>query len=146
VDQRDSFTRSYIIRNRPNVNIPACIFCSFPSYTGPTVEESCVSIITQNQQIFLKETGAFHTVKSFPFRLSFALTVHKCHSKILSRGIVKILEREFFLQLTFTAISRCKSLNTILFRNNMLTLGHFKSRSFMAGLWQDTTFNYKCLD
>lgn len=113
--------------------LPVCVLCHFPSYTGPSFldSESClfpVTCITRN----FDHNGVPSSRTTIPLSLAWAITIHKSQGWTLQKVVLDIGKREFTPGLTFVGMSRVRCLSDLLIhrfdRARLKKLGDMKAR------------------
>ncbi|KAE8752106.1 hypothetical protein FOCC_FOCC001268 [Frankliniella occidentalis] len=91
--------------------LPLAVLVEFDRYSGPTVRGSFPIIpITRSWKV--KELAC--TREQIPLRLAWGTTVHSAQGLTCDRVVVNIGSREFSAGLSYVALSRCKSWDTLL--------------------------------
>lgn len=100
--------------------LQALIFCiKRDNYSSPILEEldngTYVTIpLFRTKRIFYRG-GQEHQRKQFPIRVAFAITVYKAQGITLEKAVVNITTREFISSLRYIAVSRVKTIKTLMF-------------------------------
>lgn len=89
------------------------------SYSSPILKELDNSLyitvpLFRTKRMFYRR-GQEHQREQFPIRVAFAITVHKAQGIILDKAVVDITIREFTSGLRYVAVSRVKTINTLMF-------------------------------
>ncbi|XP_052128693.1 uncharacterized protein LOC127750623 [Frankliniella occidentalis] len=106
----------YNVNTEVSINHPTVLLCEFDTYTGPSIIPG--SNIVPVPTMFSSWTNQHNESLSriqFPIALSYACSIHKSQGLTLPKAVVHIGEKEFALGLTYVAMSRVKSLKSILF-------------------------------
>lgn len=103
--------------------LPLAILVSFPSYTGPTLWRTeprpgfpdgvPIVPLTSIKSTF-NVSGKQMSRTQVPLRLAWAVTVHKSQGLTLERIKLGLGKKEFCSGLTFVALSRVKSLDSVM--------------------------------
>ena len=99
--------------NHQPPDLPIAVIVEFENYRGPVFNENaplCIPIcpITVSSQT---EIG-FHERQQLPFRLAWALTIHKSQGLTLPKAWIDIGKSEKTAGISYVAISRVKSLTS----------------------------------
>jgi ATP-dependent exoDNAse (exonuclease V) alpha subunit len=95
---------------------PDMVLVKVPQYLGPSClenEDKVVPIVERTSFWMDKKTSC--TRKALPLVPSYAISIHKSQGSGLEQVIVNLSEREFAVGLTYTALSRCKTLEGLYF-------------------------------
>lgn len=91
---------------------------TFDGYTGPFLDaipdERPVVPILPSTRDFFRGSAACQRVQ-FPLAVAHAVTVHKSQGLTIDRAVMDISSREHQSGLTYVAVSRVKSLQSIMF-------------------------------
>ena len=96
--------------------LPDAIFVEFDYYTGPKyfpendTRHNWIPINSLNA--YSKAWGANRI--QFPFRLAYAMTIHKSQGQTIDKAVIDLGKSETSLGLTFVALSRLKNFNDFL--------------------------------
>lgn len=112
----------YAINHRPP-DLPVAIILKFDDYRGPSFTDdlpSCVPIypITVSAQ----SIEGIHERQQLPLRLAYALTIHKSQGLTLSKAWIDIGKSEKNPGITYVAISRVKTLSSLVIKPMTLTM------------------------
>ena len=110
----------------------AVILCKFPSYQGKTVQ-GLVPIIRTADYFWDKSKKIKIKVHFFNIIPFYSCTVHISQGRTIERCAIDIGVNESFVGLSYTALSRAKSLSTLCILNDSLNLDRFTNYSFMKG-------------
>jgi ATP-dependent exoDNAse (exonuclease V) alpha subunit len=102
----------YLKGEIPPNHLPKVIMVEFENYTGPSIN-NLVPLIPITH--IWDEDGIHCSRIQFSLVLAYALTIHKSQSLTLPKIIVDIGDKELCKGLTYTAVSRVRSINDILF-------------------------------
>ena len=99
------------------VNLPAMLICRFPAYKGPSfmpeVSDHLVPVFpVQRDWMSGKES---YSRTAFPLLLAYSMTIHRSQGVTMDRIMINIGDREFACGLTYTAVSRVRSLKDLAF-------------------------------
>ena len=118
----------YIIYE-PNVKpkaLPSMVIVQFPQYIGPSYLKdypNCVPIVPMKKDWFTGKKLCWRIM--LPLKLAYGTTIHSSQGQSLDRVIINIRDKEFSNGLTYTAISRCKTIEMLSF-NPMRNYERFK--------------------
>ena len=95
--------------------LPAMVILEVEQYTGPAFLglDKCVPIIPVTRTWY--HGGKLCTRTMLPLNLGYAMTIHKSQGMSLGKTIINIGNREFACGLTYTAISRCRKIEDLVF-------------------------------
>ncbi|RXK35544.1 hypothetical protein M231_07176 [Tremella mesenterica] len=103
----------------PQQCTPAVVMVAFPSYKGPSTWHTNDGIpvlpIIPQTTTWEGTGGARCTRRQIPLKLAYAITIHKCQGLTLPRAVINIGESDFSGGLTFVAVSRVKTLDSLAF-------------------------------
>jgi len=122
----------YDKKNTPEQGIPSVIFCKFEGYNGPTIL-NMVPIPPISDSIIDPVSNLKYTVKQFGMRLAYAQTGHRTQSLTIPKISVALPEREYFLNYTYSVLSRTSGLDGLMLLDDNITMQRFKSISFYSG-------------
>lgn len=100
----------------PSTSLPSIVLVKFDGYMGPPFpgcDESVVPILPVYRPYDYK--GASCTRTQFPLRLSYAITVHKSQGLTLPKVVLNLNQKEHAAGLSYVAVSRVKTLDSLLF-------------------------------
>ncbi|KAE8739231.1 hypothetical protein FOCC_FOCC015271 [Frankliniella occidentalis] len=92
----------------PPEDPPAVIMVKFDDYSGPTMPDGTVPIISMMRG-WEDKNGRRLTREQFPLSLAWASTVHKAQGLTMDRVVVSVDSHDFSLGMLYVALSRCKS-------------------------------------
>ncbi|KAK3914466.1 ATP-dependent DNA helicase [Frankliniella fusca] len=126
----------YDVKTEVSINHPTVLLCEFENYSGPSIipGSNIVPVPTMLSSWTNRHNESLSCIQ-FPIALSYACSIHKSQGLTLTKAVVHIGEREFALGLTYVAMSRVKSLKSILFypfsfsRINKLNSGNLMLRN-----------------
>ena len=113
--------------------MPCMVLVEIPQYLGPSIADipHIVPIVPITRQWFKDKTSC--TRKALPLVPSYSITIHKSPGASLDSVIINFGQREFAIGLTYTALSRCKTLEQLYIDGELpktrLT-NHFKHQLF----------------
>jgi hypothetical protein len=102
----------------PPINsLPALLVCHFPAYKGPSYRpelgDRLVPIYPVRREY---NEGKFRYARiSEPLMLGYSITIHKSQGVTMPRIMINLGSREFACGLTYTAVSRVRSLKDLAF-------------------------------
>jgi ubiquitin C-terminal hydrolase len=101
----------------PTVSLPALLVCHFPAYKGPSYlperGDRLVPIYPVRRE---HNEGKFRYARtSMPLLLGYSMTIHKSQGVTMPRIMINLGPREFACGLTYTAVSRVRSLTDLAF-------------------------------
>lgn len=119
------------------------------SYSRPILQEVDNSLyitvlLFRTKRIFYRR-GQEHQRKQFPIRVAFAITVHKAQGITLEKAVVNITIREFTAGLRYVAVSRVKSINTLMFEKPF-DFSLFTNSLRSAGLVREADIKRRALE
>ena len=94
-------------------DLPVAVKVLFDTYTGPTQSDGTVSI-TPLRRTWFTTTHPCSRLQ-LPFKLAWAITIHKVQGLTLERVVIDIGKKEFSTGLTFEACSRVRHITDLLF-------------------------------
>ncbi|KAE8738768.1 hypothetical protein FOCC_FOCC015740 [Frankliniella occidentalis] len=105
----------YNDKTEVSIHHPTVLLCEFENYTGPSIipGSNVVPVPTMLSSWTNRHNESLSRIQ-FPISLSYACSIHKSQGLTLSKAVVHIGEKEFALGLTYVAMSRVKSLNSIM--------------------------------
>ena len=114
-------TVEYIVFNEgaapPMVNLPAMLICRFPAYKGPSfmpeLGDHLVPVFPVQRDWM--SGGKSYSRTAFPLLLAYSMTIHRSQGVTMQRIMINIGDREFACGLTYTAVSRVRSLKHLAF-------------------------------
>lgn len=101
--------------------LQALIFCiKRDNYSSPILEELdngiyITILLFRTKRIFYRG-GQEHQRKQFLIRVAFAIIVYKAQDITLEKAVVNITTREFISSLRYVAVSRVKTIKTLMFK------------------------------
>lgn len=114
--------------------IVQCIVVDFEDYTGEDLVKAPrgdgVAIFRSEDKMYNESTDKFFRVKKFPLSLMYAMTFHKSQGQTLDRGCISLDEHEMSACLTYVALSRFKTFESIM----ILDSDEIKARRLTVGL------------
>ena len=95
--------------------LPAMVIVKVDQYTGPGFlgMEKCVPIIPLTRQWYDHGKSCSRTM--LPLTLAYGMTIHKSQGMSMGKVIINIGDKEFACGLTYTAISRCRKVEELVF-------------------------------
>jgi hypothetical protein len=102
----------------PLTAMPSVLLIRFDTYTGPDFPgcpPGVVPILPSFHTYDYK--GVFCSRTQFPLRLAYAITVHKSQGLTLSQVVLNLNQKEHCIGLSYVAVSRVKTLNSLLFES-----------------------------
>lgn len=99
-------------------NLPIAVLITFNDYSGPPFlpdKPKCIPVTPITFEWYDSHSSRLSR-QQIPFRLSYAITIHKSQGQTLKRAVIDIGERERAAGTTFVAISRLRSLADGLFQ------------------------------
>jgi ATP-dependent DNA helicase PIF1 len=109
---------SWAVGSNPSVDIPFVILMKVDSCNGPQfpgLDSGVVPIFTAQRKFEYKGVDCERT--QFPLKLAYAITVHKSQGLTLPRVILNLAQKEHSLGLAYVAVSRVKTLKSLLFES-----------------------------
>ena len=114
-------TVEYIVFNEgaapPRVNLPAMLICRFPTYKGPSflpeISDCLVPVFPVRRDWMSGKVSYSRTM--FPLLLAYSMTIHKSQGVTMQRVMINVGDREFACGLTYTGVSRVRSLTDLAF-------------------------------
>ena len=101
----------------PMVNLPAMLICRFPAYKGPSfmpeLGDHLVPVFPVQRDWMSGKKSYSRT--AFPLLLAYSMTIHRSQGVTMQRIMINIGDREFACGLTYTAVSRVRSLKHLAF-------------------------------
>ncbi|KAE8743404.1 hypothetical protein FOCC_FOCC011009 [Frankliniella occidentalis] len=97
--------------SRHSDDLPLAVLVEFDRYSGPTIC-GAFPVIPVTRSWKVKELAC--TREQIPLRLAWGTTVHSAQGLTCDRVVVNIGRREFQAGLSYVALSRCKSWDTLL--------------------------------
>ena len=101
----------------PMVNLPAMLICRFPAYKGPSfmpeLGDHLVPVFPVQRDWM--SGGKSYSRTFFPLLLAYSMTIHRSQGVTMQRIMINIGDREFACGLTYTAVSRVRSLKHLAF-------------------------------
>jgi ATP-dependent DNA helicase PIF1 len=100
----------------PSSSLPSLLLIKFTKYTGPDFPgcpHGIVPVFPVFHQFEFKGIACFRT--QFPLRLAYAITVYKSQGLTLPKVVLNLNQREHCLGLSYVAVSRVKTLDSVLF-------------------------------
>ena len=119
------------------------VLCTFKDYTGPSFlpgVPKCVPIIPKERQFFYR--GAMASREMTPLLLGWGITIHKSQGMTLDNTFIRLGPKEFASGLTYTAMSRNKSIDTMClhpFPDVCRFLNIFNSKTFKRRQFYEKT-------
>lgn len=118
------------------------------SYSSPILQELDNRYVTvplfRTKRTFYR-SGQEYQREQFPIRVAFAITVYKAQGITLDKAVVDITTREFTSGLRYVAVSRVKTINTLMFEKLFdFSLFTYSLRS--AGLVRDADIERRALE
>jgi ATP-dependent exoDNAse (exonuclease V) alpha subunit len=104
---------------RPDTQSPALpefVIVAFDRYSGPVLSNDQQRLLVAIRPVTKRgnnRSGQSITRQQLPFQLAWAITIHKAQGATLGRVVVNMGAREFSPDLTFVALSRVRSLQSI---------------------------------
>jgi ATP-dependent exoDNAse (exonuclease V) alpha subunit len=121
-------------------SLPSLLLLRFAEYTGPDFPGCPLGIVPVFpifRQFEFKGNACSRT--QFPLRLAYAITVYKSQGLTLLKVVLNLNQREHCLGLSYVAISRVKTLDSILFEVPF-DFDHFKAKK--STISQDRELDY----
>ena len=121
--------------------IPDIVFVHVPEYKGPSYHSNLPKIVP-----ITPIRRQWHSCKTLcirrmiPLQPAYALTIHKSQGMSLDRIIVNLGDREFTMNLTYTALSRGRKISNVAlspFPNWVRFRNMFRSKAFKKRLEED---------
>src|SRR5271169_1729445 len=106
----------------PHSDLPSIILIAIPQYRGPTewhTDDGIPIVPIVPSVARWEKNGKPCSRKQFPLRLAYSITIHKSQGMTLSKVIIELGLKDFCRGLSFVAISRARSLNDIVFLNEI---------------------------
>jgi ATP-dependent DNA helicase PIF1 len=102
----------------PRKSLPLAVMVAFDGYTGPTLtshnlNRPVVPVFPVRRDFFIGNALCHRS--QLPLTTAYAITVHKAQGMTLDRVVLNISKPDFAPGLTYVAVSRCKTLQGILF-------------------------------
>ena len=120
VNGANGFVRDiiYPIDYKEKSLLPSVIFIEFEHYTGPRFfEKNDLRFNWIPINIFDAYSLKWNAHRlQFPFRLAYALTIHKAQGQTLAKAVIDLGDKEMSLGLTFVALSRMKNINDFILK------------------------------
>ena len=101
----------------PKVNLPAFLICRFPTYKGPSFMpeiSDCLVPVFPVQRDWMSGQESYSRTAS-PLLLAYSMSIHRSQGCTMNRIMINIGDREFACGLTYTAVSRVRSLKDLAF-------------------------------
>lgn len=102
-------------------DLPVAVMVHFDHYIGPTLHDGTVPIPPICQ--IWSASGSQHSRLQLPFKLAWAVTIHKSKGLTLDKVVIDIGQRDFSSGLTFVACSRVRHLQDLLFNISISKTG-----------------------
>ena len=120
---------------------PDMVLVKVPQYLGDSClldQEKVVPIVDRNSHWIDNKVN--YNRRALPLVPSYAISIHKSQGSGMEQVIVNLSDREFASGLTYTALSRCKTLEGLYFERmppkDRLTK-HFRWQAFKDKLAED---------
>ena len=94
-------------------DLPLAVMVRFDAYAGPTLHDGTVPIIPIRRT--WSNSGTQCSRLQLPFKLAWAVTIHKSQGLTLDKVVIDVGKREFYCGLTYVACSRFRHLTDLLF-------------------------------
>ena len=98
-------------------DLPSMVIVQFPQYIGPSYMKdcnNCVPIVPLKKYWFTGKKLCWR--RMLPLKPAYGTTIHSSQGQSLDRVIINIGDIEFSNGLTYTAISRCKTVEMLSFK------------------------------
>jgi hypothetical protein len=109
------------------------ILVKFSFYTGATLEDGNVPIPLLTDYEFVPFLNKKVKVQFWPLSVCFASTLHSNQGKTLDKVSTVLLDYEPFVGYTYTLLTRVRSLDSICFLDEEISMKRFQSKSFQRG-------------
>ena len=93
--------------------LPTAVMVHFDAYTGPTLSDGTVPIVPLRRS-WMSGSSACSRLQ-LPLKLAWAITIHKAQGLTLDKVVLDIGTKEFCAGLTFVALSRVRTLCSLVF-------------------------------
>ena len=117
-------------------DLPSMVIVQFPQYIGPSYLNdcnNCVPIVPMKKDWFTGKKLCWR--RMLPLKPAYGTTIHSSQGQSLDRVIINIGDIEFSNGLTYTAISRCKTVEMLSFKP-MKSYNRFK-KIFQQNIFKD---------
>ena len=94
-------------------DLPVAVMIKFDKYCGPYLSNHTVPICPIRHIWYAH--GAQCSRTQLPFKLAWAVTIHKAQGLTLDQVVINVGKKEFSLGLTFVACSRVRKLTDLIF-------------------------------
>ena len=101
----------------PATTLPAMLVCSFPEYRGPSFRPDLGRHLVPVYPVtrVWSSGGKRFTRTALPLMLGYSMTIHKAQGVTMNKAMLNLGDREFACGLTYTGVSRVRSLNDLAF-------------------------------
>lgn len=121
-------------------SLPSLLLITFADYTGPHFPgcpQSTVPVFPVFRRFEFKGIACSRT--QFPLRLAYAITVHKSQGLTLPKVILNLKQKEHTPGLSYVAMSRVKTLDSLMFEGPF-DFGQFSSTK--SAIYRDRELDY----